>query len=195
MACIHESMLTLQLVGFCGIYLRAVSQQGPMLLFCIMSFKILILTLPPHFWGDKELRCMLSTFWKSIFKQQLRSRFDIMDSKSSFFLYFDICNYICLDTSYNFLALSLLLKYSLFFKYSCTNILHRRSPRTFYVSCKECGFILGHQSHQLTLNSLLPGDTIWLPFLVLTLINKYPHCRRQYRKSWVGNGLIPVAWW
>ena len=25
-----------------------------------------------------------------------------MDSISSFFLYFDICNYICLDTSYNF---------------------------------------------------------------------------------------------
>ena len=32
------------------------------------------------------------------------------------FLYFDICNYICLDTSYNVLALSLLLKYSLFFQ-------------------------------------------------------------------------------
>ena len=30
------------------------------------------------------------------------------------FLYFDICNYICLDTSYHFLALSLLLKYYLF---------------------------------------------------------------------------------
>ena len=33
-----------------------------------------------------------------------------------FFLYFGICGYICLDTSYNFLALSLLLKYSLFFQ-------------------------------------------------------------------------------
>ena len=30
------------------------------------------------------------------------------------FLYFDICIYICLYTSYHFLALSLLLKYSLF---------------------------------------------------------------------------------
>ena len=29
-----------------------------------------------------------------------------------FFLYFGMCNYICLDTSYHFLALSLLLKYS-----------------------------------------------------------------------------------
>ena len=33
-----------------------------------------------------------------------------------FFSYSDTCNYICLDTSYNFLALSLLLKYSLFFQ-------------------------------------------------------------------------------
>ena len=33
----------------------------------------------------------------------------------SFFV-FDICNYTCLDTSYHFLALSLLLKYSLFFQ-------------------------------------------------------------------------------
>ena len=33
------------------------------------------------------------------------------------FLYFDICNYTCLDTSYHFSALSLLLKYcSLFFQ-------------------------------------------------------------------------------
>ena len=34
------------------------------------------------------------------------------------FFYFGICNYIyiCLDTSYHFLALSLLLKYSLFFQ-------------------------------------------------------------------------------
>ena len=38
-----------------------------------------------------------------------------MDSISNF-LYFDICNYICLDTSYPFLALSLLFKYSLFFQ-------------------------------------------------------------------------------
>ena len=30
-------------------------------------------------------------------------------------VYFDICNYICLDTSYHFSPLSLLLKYSLFF--------------------------------------------------------------------------------
>ena len=48
------------------------------------------------------------------------------------FLYLDICNYICLDTSYHFLALSLLLKYSLFFKYSCTNIFYRRSLYIFY---------------------------------------------------------------
>ena len=64
--------------------------------------------LPPACW---------STFWKSIFKQQLGCRCDIMDSISYlFFLYFDWCNYICLDTSYHFLDLSLLLKYSLIFQ-------------------------------------------------------------------------------
>ena len=42
------------------------------------------------------------------------------------FLYFDICYYICLDTSYHFLALSLLLRYS------WTYISHRRSLCTFY---------------------------------------------------------------
>ena len=49
-----------------------------------------------------------------------------------FILYFDICNYICLDISYQSLAWSLLLEYSLFFKYSCTNIFHRHSICTFY---------------------------------------------------------------
>ena len=47
------------------------------------------------------------------------------------FLYFDICSYICLDTSYHFLALSLLLK-CFFFKYSCINMCHRWSLCTFY---------------------------------------------------------------
>ena len=49
--------------------------------------------LPPACWF---------TFWKSIFKHQLGCRLDILDSISSFFFYFDICNYICLDTSYHF---------------------------------------------------------------------------------------------
>ena len=71
---------------------------------CLVSW---IKHLPPACW---------STVIKSTFKQQLGCRFDIMDSMSFFFLYFDICKYICLDTSYHFSALSLLLKYySLFF--------------------------------------------------------------------------------
>ena len=43
------------------------------------------------------------------------------------FLYFGICNYICLDTSYHFF-----LNILYFFKYACTNIFHRRSLCTFY---------------------------------------------------------------
>ena len=51
--------------------------------------------LPPVCW---------STFWKSTFEQQLDCRFDIMDCKSSlFYWYFDICNCVCLKTSYDFL--------------------------------------------------------------------------------------------
>ena len=48
------------------------------------------------------------------------------------FLYFSICNYICLDTSFHFLALSKLLKYSLFFECPWINILHRHSLCTIY---------------------------------------------------------------
>ena len=52
--------------------------------------------LPPACW---------STFRKSNSKQQLGCRFDIMDYESYFFLCFDICNYICHDTSYHFSVL------------------------------------------------------------------------------------------
>ena len=55
-------------------------------------------------------------------------------SLSSFlFVFWHMQLYICLDTSYYFSNLSVLLKYcSYFFKYSCTNIFHRRSLYTFY---------------------------------------------------------------
>ena len=47
------------------------------------------------------------------------------------FLCLDICNYICLDTSDHFSVFTFLnIRY--FFKYSCTNIFHRRSLYTFY---------------------------------------------------------------
>ena len=48
------------------------------------------------------------------------------------FLYFDVCNYICLDTSYNFWLYLYFQNVLYFFKYSCTNIFHRRSLYTFY---------------------------------------------------------------
>ena len=62
--------------------------------------------LPPACW---------STFWKSIFKHQLGCRFDILDNISSFFC---ILTYaiIYVLIHHNFLALSLFLKYSLFFQ-------------------------------------------------------------------------------
>ena len=78
--------------------------------------------LPPACW---------STFQKSNSKQQLGCRFDIMDYESYFFLCFDICNYICHDTSYHF---SVLPSY-IFFIFSSTLVLtfsYRRSLYTFY---------------------------------------------------------------
>ena len=49
------------------------------------------------------------------------------------FLYFYICNYICLDTSYHFFDFIFTSWISfIFFKYSCTNIFHRRSLCTYY---------------------------------------------------------------
>ena len=48
------------------------------------------------------------------------------------FLYFDICNYICLDTWNMFWLYLYSLNILYFFRYSRTNILRRRSPGTFY---------------------------------------------------------------
>ena len=80
--------------------------------------------LPPACW---------STFWKSIFKHQLGCRFDILDSIFSLFLYFDICNYICLDTSYHFWLYLYFLNILYFLKYSGTNIFHRLSLSSLLV--------------------------------------------------------------
>ena len=56
-----------------------------------------------------------------------------LDSISYFFFYFDICNFICLDTSHHFWLNLYFLNILYFFKYSCTNIFHRRSLCTIYV--------------------------------------------------------------
>ena len=103
-------MKSLEIIYRCGIYHLKVSNLA-------MSCNDLIVLaawinhLPPACW---------STFWKSTFKQQLGCRFDILDS-ISYFLYFDICNYTCFDTSYHFSALCLLLKYC-FYIFSSTPV-------------------------------------------------------------------------
>ena len=48
------------------------------------------------------------------------------------FLYFDICDYICFDTSYHFWLCLYFWNILYCFKYSCTNIFHRRILCTFY---------------------------------------------------------------
>ena len=77
--------------------------------------------LPPACW---------STFWKSNFKQQLGRRFDIMDNKSYFFVFWHMQLYVSwyIRSFFGFTFLNILY----FFKYSCTNIFHRRSLYTSY---------------------------------------------------------------
>ena len=62
------------------------------------------------------------------FEQQLGCRFDTMDSISSFFC---ILTYAIIYVLIHHIIVWLYL-YFLFFKYSCTNIFHRRSLCTFY---------------------------------------------------------------
>ena len=59
-----------------------------------------------------------------------------------FFLYFGKCNYICLDTSYQFWLYLYFLNILYFFKYSCTNIFHRRSLCTFYMNRYNAKYLL-----------------------------------------------------
>ena len=79
---------------------------------------------------------MFVHFLEIDFKKLLGSKFDIMHCKfvNLHFLYFDICNCICLNTPNEVLDLSLFLKCCSLFsiKYSCTNGFHRRSLHTFY---------------------------------------------------------------
>ena len=85
--------------------------------------------MPPACW---------STFWKSNFKQQLGCRFDIMDNKSYFFVFWHMQLYMSwyIRSFFGFTFLNILyflcfIFYYLFL-YSCTNIFHRRSLYTFY---------------------------------------------------------------
>ena len=67
----------------------------------------------------------LTTFWKSNFKQQLGCRFVIMDNESYFFVFWHMQLYMSwyIRSFFGITFLNILY----FFKYSCTNIFHRRS--------------------------------------------------------------------
>ena len=112
--------------------------------------------LPPACW---------STFWKSISKRQLGCRFDILDSISSFFLYFDICNHICLDRSYHFGFYPYFLDILYFFKYSYTNIFHRRSLCTFYRGTNT------NSSNSWRHGTLLKHVRSWHPWPISTVFD------------------------
>ena len=91
---------------------------------------------PCSVWCRGLTTCLLHVgppFGKLIFKQQLGCRFDIMDSISLFFCILTYAIIYVLTHHIIFLLYLYLLYIVLyFFKYSCTNIFHRRILYTFY---------------------------------------------------------------
>ena len=81
--------------------------------------------LPPACW---------STFWKSNFKQQLGCRFDIKYIKYYYFVFWHMQLYMSWYIR-SFFGLNF-LNILYFFKYSCTNIFHRRSLYTLHSSAR-----------------------------------------------------------
>ena len=105
--------------------------QGGFRLFNWLSLRRLVSWinhLPPACW---------STFWESIFKHQLGCRLDILDSISSLFfiLTYAIIYVLIHHIIFGFIFTSYIFFF--FFKYSCTNIFHRRSICTFYRKCSQ----------------------------------------------------------
>ena len=112
--------------------------------------------LPPACW---------STFWKSNFKQQLGCRFEITDNESFFCMFWHMQLYMSwyIRSFFGFTFLNILY----FFKYSCTNIFHRRSLYTFYSnrgSYTRKRHFLVNRSHDARLHMAIRADNsnmIW----------------------------------
>ena len=84
-------------------------------------------------WINHLLPACWSTLWKSIFKHQLGCRFDILNSISYFL--FCILTYAIIYVLIHQIIFWLYLNFLnilYLFKFSCTNIFHRRSLCTFY---------------------------------------------------------------
>ena len=65
------------------------------------------------------------------------------------YLYFDICNYICLNNHIILRHYLYFLNILYFFKYSYLNIFHRRSLYTFYVVITRCDSLFAEQDYWL----------------------------------------------
>ena len=116
---------------------------------------------PSGVWCLGLTTCLLHVgppFGKSNFKQQLGCRFDIMDNVSYFFVFWHMLLYMSwyIRSFFGFTFLNILY----FFKYSCTNIFHRRSLYTFYwtnvelTSTRLCGNHAGVISHEVLMVSI-----------------------------------------
>ena len=96
---------------------------------CDEALREQTLVNPPVMCQQRLIYCTwelnIMPFWKSNFKQQLGRGFDIMDNESYFFVFWHMQLYMSwyIRSFFGFTFLNILY----FFKYSCTNIFHRRS--------------------------------------------------------------------
>ena len=83
-----------------------------------------IVDIDKSFWNSAQHMAIMN------FKKQLGCRFDIMDNESYFFVFWHMQLYMSwyIRSFFGFTFLNILY----FFKYSCTNIFHKRSLYTFY---------------------------------------------------------------
>ena len=103
-----------------------------------------------------------STFWESILKHQLVCRFGILDSISSLFCILTYAIIYVLIHHIMFWLYLYFLNILYFFKYSCTNIFHRRSLFTFYFYC--------NLKHKMNCVQILTIALFWLNCLCLQTI-------------------------
>ena len=144
--------------------------------------------LPPACW---------STFWKSNFKQQLGCRFDMMDNESYFFFVFwhmQLYMSWYIRSFFGFTFLNILY----FFKYSCTNIFHRRSLYTFYynyVSGVLCWIESGGLLSKFAVSHFCQTIQTLNIFSVFVCLNKILKKSHAVLFMWIDSNDSPTLKW
>ena len=128
-------------------------------------------------------------------KTQLGCRFDIMDNKSNFFVFWHMQLYMSwyIRSFFGLTFLNILY----FFKYFCTNIFHRRSLYTFYLAYRKTPIETSHYN-DVIMRSMASQITS------LTIVYSTVYSRRRTKKKnprywplwgeFTGNSLMTSSW-